>query len=261
MIRVVGIVGTSFCGSTALGMALGSCPGTAFIGESNAGIAPFSPPRCPRPEKMRSRHIALHGRDTAWAYKYLCERCGDACRVWRVDEMPYPTDKAHNLLAARTGADILIDSAKLPHHFRAYENATGGSVDFCYVVLVKSPERQLASFMRNLDTPDLIDGHAWGYIELYGKIADFLRDRKGMVLDYEDFAVNPTTALARIGQIAGLDPGERKPTNDHMIGCNRRAIDSYTGIRLDQSWQAFRLDPELLARMRPTYERVRQELA
>lgn len=244
MITVVGILGELYCGSTALGMALNSHPDVSFIGESSQGVKPWY-----------DLHFRRYGKPVC----YAC-RGDDPCPVWAPDDIPVETSKVHRTLAERLGVSFVADSSKQPQVFEAYEAANSAD-RYVYVVLIKTPERQLASYRRH-QTPN---PDAWPrrYGALYDRILRFVSTRRHRIYSYLRFAQEPRAVLDELAELigvdaSGFDPVDYKSRTIHQISGNWRAIRDKAPISLDTTWGEYAVETsaEDLDRMESTYRRV-----
>jgi hypothetical protein len=97
MARVIGILGTAHCGSTALGLMLGSQPDVAFVGESHW----LAEPRDQWPGEVRE----------------LCRSCGDDCpKLTMFAKLAHALEPKNwwDELAFAYGANLLVSSDKRP---------------------------------------------------------------------------------------------------------------------------------------------------
>jgi len=257
-LNVVGILGTSYYGSTAFGMAMGSHPDARFVGEVAMAVQGLYRPSPPSQDTL-NWHTGRFRRATPYAGSVLCHECGDGCSIWRPHEYPLDSRTVHRTLADRLQTTTLIDSSKYAEAYRLFENAPVDS--WSYILLIKTPERQLASYRRNqnLDGPLAADN----YCHVYNQAVGFLRGKRHIVSDYCEFAARPVAILDRVAIQAGLSTGKIDPADYgkrafHQISGNWRASQAKAPIHVDETWIALRSEINIydLSRMRDTYYMV-----
>lgn len=247
MITVIGILGTSFCGSTALGMALNSHPEIAFIGEAWRAT-PLGHPCV----------MARRGRPAT------CPTCRNECKVWIPAEYPIPLVEMHRRIAGRLGVEALVDTSKMAHVFQQYERA--GSADrYIYVGLIKDPMRIAASYRRNKTCRH---DPSWGpartaraYAWSYFQHLTFAESRNYRAIDYVAAMTTPSATVSLIAEEAGLDPDLVDPVGYrtvplHALGGNTRARKAAAPLHVDETWVEFKEDipPKDLSAMQEIYD-------
>jgi hypothetical protein len=240
-------------------MALGSHPDARFVGEVGQAISGFYQPVAPTQDTL-NWHNGQFGRPTKYSGTVLCHECGDGCPVWKPDEYPLDPRTAHRTIAERSGTSVLIDSTKYAFLYRRFRRAEVDS--WTYVLLIKTPERQLASFRRNSNLVG--EDAANRYCYTYNEAMMFLQGRSFIVSDYTEFGAHPLELLERVAAQAGLAPGKIDPvdyrsrTKYHQISGNWRASQAKAPIHVDETWVDLRaeIDEDSLERMRDTYRMV-----
>jgi len=185
-IKVLGILGVSSCGSTILNMILDSHPNIVGAGELMYLLDPKNQKAC------------------------VCTECGEQCRFWSDDNKSKLTENSlYKNVADIFGKHIIVDSSKSVQWFRDRE-ASENEVDYCYVVLVKHPIRQIASRYLTALTHDRWDG---SYHNAAEKIATTYRGidtfvsagRRSLVVQYEDVVLHFDQTLAKILTFIGQE--------------------------------------------------------
>jgi hypothetical protein len=225
-------------------MALGSHPEVGFVGETH--------------------HVLPHMIDNYKSNRNgeipLCAECREACPIWSPCELPMEAAGLHAKLANRLERSVIVDSSKVEASFRTYENANP-DVEFRYIITIKPPARQIASYRRYGTM--LEDVWRSVYSE-YDEIADFVRKRKFIVVNYLDLIAKPMLTLQRVGKLLGLPPDPKLSTTNypraHQIPGNDRAIRAQKPVdaNADTDWTAFTtsVSADLLAEMEETYQRI-----
>lgn len=253
MLTVLGVLGTVYSGSTALGMALNSHPEIGFIGESGHAISGWFEPYVERYKRPP-----------------LCDLCrpqGKECPFWDTSEMPYRPEDVHRVQAERRGVNIIADTTKFQGIFEKLVAASSAD-RYAFVILIKEPLRQLASFRRNLAASWLesydATGRAKAYCNQYRGHLEFVADKPHRIFAYEEFASDPALALNSIAEMLAVDPSGFDPINyrrfpHHTIGGNLRALTAKSPIHLDETWHEYH-DAECPIEARKAMEEVRREV-
>jgi hypothetical protein len=198
-LKVIAVLGRSYCGSSILNLVLGSHSCTFGAGELYRTVM--------RPDK---------------AY---CAICRGHCSVWTPDTIQrLNLDNVYETLAKRTGADTIIDSSKVPGWFSKAMNART-NVEFIPTLLVKHPLRHISSFVANQffrdeslphrDAPEtrqrllsFANEQLRKTLQAYTRILDnptFQPHGPVRILAYESFVADPDSALKPTLNAAGLE--------------------------------------------------------
>ena len=150
--RTIGILGASFCGSTAFSAALDCLPGVAAGGELHWSVDD---------ERGRVR----------------CGRCGEACPVFDPGFFERATvENAYDLAAQQLGVGaggVLVSSDKWPG---AYNRFAPAGLDLA-LVLWKDPEAAVASFMK-YDPAQTWQGGTQLWVDFYGGVLAWAETRE-----------------------------------------------------------------------------------
>lgn len=199
------ICGAGHSGSTLLGMVLGGTRGGFYAGEA---------------AKVRY----LHDRSKPLR-KRACKICGEDCPVWGGFQWN-PGAPLHAQIAARTGADLIIDSTKRPDWIeaRAAETrAAGGRAGLIF--LQRDGRAVINSRIRKYPGRDPA-GQIDQWLDQMNSAADLFERFQGpkLALRYETFASDPDAAIRQICEVFALqyDPAmldyEARP--HHPLGGN-----------------------------------------
>ena len=180
--RVVGIIGCGFSGSTLLSFMLGSLPGCKTVGEDWHLMEQEVECRCCPP---------------------------GTCPVFVPgfrDGMEYRNAWEH--LAGLLGTETLVVSDKIPHVYARY--LEDNPVDISFVVLYKRPEAYVWSSMRHNRADSKISGLQY-WTSGNAEALRFCRDGgyKYTVCSFEDLTEAPRKELLKISEALDLpyDPG------------------------------------------------------
>lgn len=191
MADVVGILGSSFCGSTFLNSALNTHPDIIGVGELH-WVTTLS-------EHHRSKRPWLKGCSS-------CHRNGaelQDCPIFDPEDFPLPLSGLHSEIARRAGVGWVCDSSKRPVHFREYISKRSGD-SYRFIVLIKKPEDAYLSFMkRGKRDPRKILG-AWSGV--YKNVIEFCRDHQCIVIKSEDLIHDLSANLSRVANFLGVAP-------------------------------------------------------
>jgi hypothetical protein len=272
--RILYVAGTGRSGSTLLSNALGQIDRFAAFGEIRftfeRGILENSRCGCGElfsdcetwqsiVDRLRSissfdpwRLIASERSLTRLRYQHKLEQSLDA-----------PDGEVHNYLEGlralygaiegAAGADVIVDSSKLPSYARILQSALPNDV---YVVhLVRNPHGATHSFAhlrprrdRDDTTSMAVQGVVRGSLDwtIWNLLADRLGPRRFMTLRYEDLVREPRDVLTRVGMFVGYDVGTRldfvsnesmllEPTHTVAGNPNRMTL-GRTILSVDERW-------------------------
>jgi hypothetical protein len=196
--RIAGILGTSFCGSTAFSAALDCLPGVAAGGELHWAVD--------------------DGRGPVY-----CGRCGPSCPVFDKDFFAAATaENAYDLAAARLGCDVLVSSDKWPSIYDRFV----GALDLA-IVLWKPPEAAVGSYMWH-DGQQTWQGAAKLWCDSYARVMRWAADVPTVGVNLATFMSDPPAGLGRLCEAAGglLPYAPLKALQDieyHALGGNLAA--------------------------------------
>jgi len=230
-VRVLGILGCSYCGSTITETVLNTHPRMTSLGEVYHVV-----------EEWHAKHLD-EGR---WDLR--CRDCGDDCEVYPSSEYPLSYADVHRLPFERSQKLLswVVDASKVPAYFLKAE-VTPSADQYRYVVMAKRPEAAAASFKKyGVDGP----GHIMqGYLYFYERVLEMFAagKREYIMLPYDELVANPDHSFRRIidllnhGESEGSRLGytfgtEVEPA--HRFFGNTAALQAGTvEIRRSNSWQ------------------------
>jgi hypothetical protein len=220
--KVIYVMGQGKSGSTILGVTLGNCAGIFFGGELNTWMMTAGRPvyggiertrfwrsvredvDCPR-ELVGSRSFHEFERSLA-----AIPRRRSAARGRLRERYRRVTVEMFQSIAARAGADYVVDTSHLPLRARELQEIDG--IDLYLIFLVRDVEGVLGSYARFIKPHDVgerrrqfltMNTHLW--VTYLLSIAVFLRQRadRRLLLRHEDFVANPAGVLREILDFAG----------------------------------------------------------
>jgi len=222
--RHVAIGGVSYIGSTLFGVLLGSIDGIENVGESHWLVE--------RLDAEGPRPIDFENDDpSSWHH---CQRCGKQCEIFSPNfRRSLANDPTHwyQKIGDRLSTPVLISSDKNLFHYWSIDPL----FRFDLVVLYKSPEGQVRSFYKALDskirsgkiTPNthMTATQCLGnYVQNYGGLLKTIRPRgRRVVMNWEKFVSSPEAHFDRL--LKALDfPGSSDIFQNvrigHVIGGN-----------------------------------------
>jgi len=235
--RVIGILGSSWCGSTYVNLVLGSLPGCCATGEDHV---------LSRPHPDRSPACGVHGEDCPVITPDLRARCSWGT-TWEV-------------LAQAQGASVAVTSNKLAENYT--EALASRAWDLGHVVLWRTPEEYVQSELKH--HPDRTARRAaedWAWV--YRQIRDYLAQarRRVVVVPYRAWCEAPAHWLRRICDAMDLphDSGARAywTKDHHIVGGNAGA---YIPLRPLDHPETLRYAAQYGAQARPYLDNWRQPM-
>jgi Sulfotransferase family len=255
-IRVIGVLGTSFSGSTVLNLLLGAHP-RIYAGGEMIGL--------------------VLNRDKPGSGS--CTSCGLDCRYWSAAARASVNKNNVYQIADRAfGRQLIVDTSKSAEWFKETVGSSGQVEIASYVLLVKHPIRYLASCVVNMGdcrprdlrrrwlgrmTPGgtrgaLIDQLAQDltayYRNFFASYTQMIGGCTFHLLHYERLVADPPRALAPLLKSVGLsyDAGmdDFYSADHHQIGGNNGAV-----YQINRSWQG--AEAEIPAFRRAFYEDYR----
>jgi hypothetical protein len=212
--RHVVITGVSFCGSTLLGLVLGSLPGIANVGESHWLV-----------EKRRKRSSEELPPSPDGYEQCMC--CGPDCPVVTDQlrrRLADPNVDFYATLSAAYGADIIVTSDKSHHHVLKLDPHLQNDA----IVLFRHPIANWHSHCARHPAFATAKGQR-RYFELWADTYDVLlrhfhNTGAKIVVKFDDFAADPQRMLALICAALSLpcDPSAVSywRTKQHFVGGN-----------------------------------------
>lgn len=136
MTKLVGILGSNYCGSTVMDMVMNTHPDMVGVGELNLVTeGSFNPKNA--------------------VSKIGCEICyysDNTCPILPKEGFPYQMATVHREIAERAGVGWVVDSSKAARIYRKYEKAKSAD-GYWYLVLIKTPEAAAASYVKHYTPP------------------------------------------------------------------------------------------------------------
>ncbi len=248
MIKVLGILGTSYCGSTICGLMLNTHPEIATIGEVRHafdGVLQDTNKRLSEPERR-----GAHGTNQVGCYLDK-----EKCNIFRVNEFPYKPEGFYDKIAERLNTKILVDSSKTLTHFRKFDEKT---IDLMYLVMIKDPLGFLNSVIKYKQNSD-INWVGNIYVKIYEQILRVIPDYKHIILPYERFIKRRKKNFIEIAKLLGVenkfDINNFQKYECHHIMGNINAFKS-TKIKFSSEKNRVKIDPQVLKKMWDIYKRV-----
>lgn len=231
-LRVLGIVGLDYCGSTVISNVLSGLPGTVNVGESHwildrgIGCTECAKKPCPifTPLLLSKLKGAVLEEENWWG-----------------------------IISQETGAELIVSSDKLPKHYERF-----GVPDYLMFVH-KDPRANIYSWCRRkflskddsdaiLTSEQIDSGISW-WLSVTGTIVDWLENQDSdiSVVNLEAFAENPREMIRGISSWVAMeyDPStiEYWTRELHYIGGNHsvKRMDQnryfYNRISIDERWK------------------------
>jgi hypothetical protein len=242
-VKVIAVIGLSYCGSTLLNIIFGSHPRIYGGGEL---------------------HWLLTGKEPNANYKAICRICGENCPYWTPEALEAVREDGFYAYIARLfDKEIIVDTSKMPAFF---ENISGRpsnqKLQFVYVILVKHPVRHIASFIVNLkkeqrkrlrsrrDIKLQIDTIYEYYENLFLNLGQTFSQGPFCIMQYEKMVFDPALALTPLLDILNLEynplMNDCYEQSHHVIGGNSAAL-----YQFKNKWQGETLD--MISTMRQRY--------
>jgi hypothetical protein len=188
------IGGTSFTGSTLIGLILGAIPGVGNVGESNwlvprLGEADASP-------KLWSGYESME----------QCRLCGSACEVWtkefRMDLQRNAVDWFERL-AARLGTNVLVSSEKET----PLVNALDPQKRYAALILFREPGQFWSSIRKRPWRQDTIQQATRRWTAAYSEfLEDTYRPEGGKIfMNVDAFQTQPAPRLRVLLELLGIE--------------------------------------------------------
>jgi sulfotransferase family protein len=248
IVRVLGILGTSRCGSTVFASALGTVDGYVNIGETRvmwAGVVKARPCSCGTPV----------GDCGFWRQVFAAADVDPrAMYLTRVDSNAYRCNlmRLYEAIAAITGAQTIVDSSKDPDYFKSVLAIDGADVRFVH--MIRDLRGVLASSVRGWRGRGIVQPPnpslrrcaraAMGWQRRNFKAQRLTRARQSQRVSYEDFVNDPA---AIVSQVVGHPvSGQFVVGNSHVAAGNPSRMESgVIELRHDDAWQAFTITRQL----------------
>lgn len=239
--RHLAIAGTAFCGSTTLGVILGSMRGFAFAGETH--WLTNTRGASDQVRSIRDTDVPI------LKWPIACRVCGRACEYF---DVPFRVALAnaetgwYEKIADRLGVKNLVTADKNTHYYLQRDPLCR----FDYILSYKSPENHLRSMLKQeLRRPSGFSAldEAWAATVLDRWADNYMGHLRGIrptgrrvVLNWDGFAAHPDSHLRRLSEMLDIPLGPETLAEirlGHFIGGN---------IGLDVA--ALRADPRLVLR-------------
>lgn len=239
--RHLAIAGTAFCGSTTLGVILGSMPGFAFAGETH--WLTNTRGASDKVHSIRETDVPI------LKWPIACRVCGRACEYF---DVPFRVALAnaeigwYAKIADRLGVKNLVTADKNTHYYLQRDPLCR----FDYMLSYKSPENHLRSMLKQeLRRPSGVAAlnKAWAATVLdrwadnyMGHLRAIRPTGRRVVLNWDGFAAHPAAHMRRLSELLDIPLGSETLTEirlGHFIGGN---------IGLDVA--GLRADPRLTLR-------------
>jgi len=232
-LKVLGIVGLDYCGSTVVSNVLSGLPGTVNVGESHW---------------ILDRNLR-------------CKECGKApCPVFhgtlldKLKSADIENDSWWEIISLGTGAELIVSSDKLPKHYDRF------GVPNYLIFLYKDPRANIFSWCKRKfeydlsDAPSIIStehieiGINW-WVNITIQMADWLEKQKSdvSVVSLENFTINTREMVRGISSWLAMeyDPSAIDYWNRelHYIGGNHSVKRMkpnqhfYNKIAIDERWR------------------------
>lgn len=257
MARLIGIIGTSFCGSTLLDMVLNTHPEMIGVGEFYKVTDLYWDP---------SRSVSKVG----------CS-CGN-CPLVPISEFPIAGTHAHETVSLRAGVPWVVDSSKLPGYFKKLDDVWSPDRAF-YILLLKEPPQAIASMVKHLhgDAPDwnphmkaspVGDQISEVWCRSYQRAYAFVQGHDHMILPYSDFVRYSAKVMSRIAEALDVSDtwdllhwGDASKHGIHKFAGNWSTRTEPKPIRPSIEWQKYRgdLSPEAVRQMWLVYNELVQK--
>jgi hypothetical protein len=231
---VLGIIGTSYCGSTLLDVVLNSHPKVTGIGEAY-------------------RLVGSHYQEfVAQGQKPRCYICGDDCRVFPAKGLPLTFERLHRNPAERMRVQWVVDSSKVVNVFRDAEKARSADA-YCYVILIKRPEPALGSFIKHRSGELPVNHIVKPWLIWYEQAERFVDGRRFLVLPYDELCSDPQLAVRRVHglmnatarDVDGYQLGwaydfeNFRDHETHRVDGNLRVLTDGMPIAADETWRKY----------------------
>jgi len=239
--RVVGIIGRAFSGSTLLARVASACEEVASVGEL---------------------HWIIDNSERS-----VCTTCGADCDLFSDDLRYYPPAEKdlYSTVFSRSGKAILFSSDKTPWQYERF--VAPRTMDG--VFLLRSPHGVVSSILkRNIYVKRAMHNALRSYIETYGGLLGWSRGfcRRLIVIEYDDLIRDPVATIRLIADEMALGPVSKaidlNQLHPHQLFGSRRARRSVTIEPIDK-WrqrlavgQVAEIGADTLAM--DIYERIRE---
>ncbi len=213
-VKHIFIGGTSFTGSTLIGLILGAIPGVANVGESNwlvprLGEADASP-------KLWNDYEGME----------QCRLCGSACKVWtkefRMDLQRDPVDWFERV-AARLGTNVLVSSEKET----PFVNALDPKERYTALILFREPRQFWSSIRKRPWRQDTIQQATRRWATAYKHfVEDTYRPEGGKIfMNVDAFQTQPEQRLRILLKLLGIEGNVESvlrywESQQHYVGGN-----------------------------------------
>ena len=228
MVKVAGIIGHNFSGSTLLSWILGSHPEIGALGETHHMM---------EGRNYESTMARYEGR------KVGCYFHGEHCPIFPHDEIPYNAGDVHRVAADRMGVSIVSDESKLVDSFQRYEAARSAD-EYAYIVLFKEPDGFVHSFKKRhagleSDRPVAILSQL--YSGSYGMANRFAQGKPHLFLHYDALCSDVAGTMQKLGDLLEVDPAGFAPdryweSDFHPSGGNTQVCVNKAPIELRRPW-------------------------
>jgi hypothetical protein len=232
------IGGTSFTGSTLIGLILGAIPGVGNVGESNwlvprLGEADASPKLWNGYESMEQ-----------------CRLCGSDCEVWtkefRMDLQRDPADWFERV-AARLGTNVLVSSEKET----PFVNALDPQQRYTALILFRKPAQFWSSMRKRPWRQDTIQQSTRRWVTAYKYFLEDTYHPKGgkVFMNVDAFQAQPAQRLPVLLRLLGLE-GDIETmlryweSQQHYVGGN---FNVYTKLETEGTTSLGVMPPEPLS--------------
>lgn len=208
------IGGTSFTGSTLIGLILGAIPGVGNVGESN-WLVPRLGEADASPKLWRGYESMEH-----------CRLCGSACEVWtkefRMDLQRNPVDWFERL-AARLGTNVLVSSEKET----PLVNALDPQKRYAALILFREPGQFWSSIRKRPWRQDTIQQATRRWTAAYSEfLEDTYRPEGGKIfMNVDAFQTQPAHRLRVLLELLGIEADVESvlrywESQQHYVGGN-----------------------------------------
>jgi hypothetical protein len=215
--KVIYIMGSGRCGSTILGVALGNCEGSFFVGELDRWLPSDGTPVLGGVERTRfwngvrarveaeEELLSGHTRDT---FERALGLVSLRNRRWRRRMRPSyrrTTEQLYRVICEQAGATHIVESSHFP--LRAEELKKIDGIDVYLIFLVRHPQSVMASFTKTVNRNDRASMRRrilTTNLDLWAThvlaIWTFLRHRadRRLFMRYEEFTADPEGVLKQV---------------------------------------------------------------
>jgi hypothetical protein len=238
MTKVLGVLGSAYCGSTFLNANLNTHPEIFGAGETH-WVTNRAVGRNTKRLKEKSKG---------------CARCETSCPVFDPNEFPLETSGLYQSLTRKTGASWICDTSKQPAYFHEVIKRNP-EVSFRFVVLIKEPSEAASSFLKRGWGKGDANSVLRSWIVKYKEIDSFCKTQaRPLALKTKDLRSNLNFALDRIALFMGIEPsfGTDLFSDLHQIAGNKEFLAS----KPIEFRETFQFKPELLEEAQDLYSNI-----